>query len=58
MSSSISKEMTIVNNKILRPNEVIKSYTNIIGSFTSDRNVVRYKDGLICATDQRVILVF
>lgn len=58
MSADAPKELAILDKKVLRPNEKVYTHSNIVGSVSSDRNIIRYKSGVICTTDKRIILIF
>ena len=58
MSKKIPIELSLVEKKVLRPDEKIFYYSKIKGTVSSDRNQLRNKDGLICTTNKRIILFF
>lgn len=58
MATKAPMELSILDKKVLKPDEKIYYYSRIKGSVSSNQNQIRNKDGLICTTNKRVILIF
>lgn len=58
MAKKAPMELSLLDKKVLKPEEKIYYFSRVKASISSDSNQIRNKDGLICTTNKRIILVF